>query len=291
MAGRNMHDVRIGVATGSLPEVLYNRRPKTTEGRAKMTFTLPPEVVATRQIKPLTDGGMRAAFAFPPGQEQLEFGPIDPTVLALRMENAEGKVIGSLVGFGCHPVCIYPHLPTTISGDYPAFATRVVEQMEGGICLFALGLAGNAVPIQRGPKPCEQIGTALGGEAFKRLQLAATTTDATLKAASREIALPVRTAPSGQDNISTEIQVLKLGSTYLVGLPGEVLVEVGLAIKKKAGIENLFIVTGANDAVGYVCHREAYDQGGYEPESGTRLAKGAGEVMIEQTLALIDAMK
>lgn len=299
IACRNMQDVRIGAAMGRLPEVLYNRRPTTGEGRAKMMFTLPPEVIATRKIETTREGDVRVAFAFPSPQEQLEFGPVDPTVLALRMEDTGGRIVGSLISFGCHPVCIYPYLSTTISADYPAFATRVVEQAEGGISLFALGLAGNTVPLQRGPRPCEQIGKALGGEALKRLQLAATTGDATLRAVTREITLPMRTTPPSDGSagnetpgsVTTEIQVLRLGSIYILGLPGEVLVEVGLAIKKKAGVENLFIVTLANDAVGYVCHRQAYEQGGYEPELGTLLANGAGEVMIEQALALLGEIK
>lgn len=105
------------------------------------------------------------------------------------------------------------------------------------------------------------------------------------------ITLPVRAMPSSGDSISTEIQVLKLGGTYIPGLPGEVLVEVGPAVRKRAGVENLFLVTLANDAVGYVCPQQAYEQGGYEPESGTHLAKGAAEIMIEQALALINEVK
>jgi len=66
---------------------------------------------------------------------------------------------------------------------------------------------------------------------------------------------------------------------------------VGLAIKSKAGVENLAIVTLANDAIGYVCHRAAYEEGGYEPGSGTDLAPGAGEIMVEQALALLNEIK
>ena len=291
IACRGMQEVRIGAAMGRLPEVLYNRRPTTPEGRAKMMFTIPPDVAATRKIETTREGNTRVTFTFPASEAPLEFGPVDSTVFALRMEDTSGRLIGSIIGFGCHPVSIYPHLSTTVSADYPAFARRVVEQAEGGISLFVLGLAGNTVPLQRGPKPCEQMGKALGGEALKRLQLVTAAADATLKAGTREITLPVRAGTSSGDSISTEIQVLRLGDTYLLGLPGEVLVEVGLAIKKRSGVENLFIVTLANDAVGYVPHRQAYEQGGYEPESGTQLAKGAGEVMIEQALALINEVK
>jgi hypothetical protein len=210
------------------------------------------------------------------------------------MEDAGGAIVGSLIGFGCHPVSIYPSMSTTVSADYPAYATRIVEQAEGGVCLFALGLAGNTVPLQRGAKPCAQIGTALGGEALRRLQLVATTGDVAVKALSREVTLPVKTsgaADTSPDAATTEIQVLRLGDIYLLGLPGEVLVEVGLAIRKQAGVEKLFIVTLANDAVGYICHQQAYAEGGYEPESGTNLAKGAGEVIVEQALALINEIK
>jgi hypothetical protein len=78
---------------------------------------------------------------------------------------------------------------------------------------------------------------------------------------------------------------------YFLGLPGEVLVEIGLEIKNKAGIENLFVISLANDTVGYVCHSQAYEEGGYEPGSGTNLAKGAGEIITKQTLNIIKQMK
>jgi len=81
--------------------------------------------------------------------------------------------------------------------------------------------------------------------------------------------------------------VLRLGDIYILGLPGEILVEVGLAIKESAGIDNLFIVTLSNDTIGYVCHADAYDEGGYEPAGATDLAKGAGEIVVKEALSLI----
>ncbi len=296
IAYQNMQEVRIGASMGALPEVVFNRRPTADDGQVKMAFTLPPEIAATRTIEACEDGVTRATFTFAAEEAPLRFGPIDPRVLALRMDDANGRVLGALVGFGCHPVCIYPHLSTTVSADYPAFATRVVEQVEGGTTLFALGLAGNAVPLQRGPGPCAQIGKALGAEVLKRLQLTATSGEVELKALIREISLPVKEPASAEgqaddgttDPMTTEIQALRLGDVYLLGLPGEVLVEVGLAIRRGTDIENLFIVTLANDAIGYVCDRQAYEQGGYEPGSATRLAPGAAEMMVERALALLD---
>jgi hypothetical protein len=300
IAHKNMQEVKIGATKGQIPEIVYNRRPKTGDGSVRMAFTLEPEVIATQKIKHGPDGSVRVTFVYTYEGTQLEFGPIDADVCVLRVEDVNGGIVGSLINFGCHPVCIYPYLSTAISADYPAYATGVVEQVEGGICLFSLGLAGNIVPVVRGVKPREKIGKALGGEALRRLQMVTTSGSATLMGLKKEIKFPTKKVPSPNGKadddkttnyVTTEIQVLRLGEIYILGLAGEILVEVGLEIKKRAGLKNLFIVTVSNDTIGYVCHSRAYEEGGYEPGSGTNLAKGAGEIMIKEAMDLINQIK
>jgi neutral ceramidase len=299
MAYKDMRQVKIGAAYGQAPEVVYNRRPKNSDGLVKMAFTLPPEVRATRKVVNEPDGQVRTTFVLPDDKTEWKFGPIDPDVRVLKVESMDGETLASLINFGCHPVCIYPFLSTTISADYPAFVTSVVEGAEGGLCLFALGLAGDAVPFDRGVLPRRQIGRAIGGEAVRQLQFVSTSSDVTLSAIKKEVKFPIKHPSTDKDSdedkipgpVTTEIQVLRLGDIYILGLPGEVLVEVGLQIKKRAGLDKLFIVTLSNDAIGYVCHSAAYDEGGYEPAGATNLAKGAGEIMIAQALELIDRIK
>jgi hypothetical protein len=309
IAHKKMTAVRIAAAKGEIPEISYNRRAKTKDGSVKMAFTLPDEVTATRRATEYTEGTEKTkkssevsvlSVAKSRIEDELVFGPIDPEVWVLRVEDSNGQIVGSIINFACHPVCIYPSLSTTISADYPAYAAQVVEEIEGGTCLFTLGTAGNIVPIKRGLKPCQQIGKALGGEALRRLQLVSTSGDVTLKAIRKEIKLPTKSPPSADGAaddsgttgyVNTELQVVKLGNIYLLGLPGEILVEVGLEIKKRAGLENLLIVSLSNDAVGYVCHSQAYEEGGYEPGSATNLAKGSGEIMINEALDLISQIK
>ena len=298
IAHKEMQQVKIGAAKGQAPEIVYNRRPKNKDGLVKMAFTLPPEVRATRKVVVDPGGGVRTTFVLPDDKAEWKFGPIDPEVCVLRVESMDGEILASLVNFGCHPVTIYPHLSTAISADYPAYVTSVVEGAEGGLCLFTLGLAGDAVPFDRGVLPRRQIGRAVGGEAIRRLQFITTTGDVTLSGLKKEVAFPAKKLPSPNtdsdktpEHVTSEIQVLRLGDIYILGLPGEVLVEVGLAIKKRAGLEKLFIISLSNDAIGYVCHSAAYDEGGYEPVAATNLAKGAGEIMIEQALELIGQIK
>lgn len=300
LAHRNMEEVKIGAARGESPEIVYNRRPKLADGSVKMAFTLPAEVIATRGVQAGPDGSVKATFTLPPDEEELTFGLIDPEVLVLRVEKTTGEIVSSIVNFACHPVSIYPSMSYSISADYPAYAARVVEQMEGGTCLFVLGAAGDIVPIERGEAPRERLGKALGGEALRKLQFVPTSSDVTLAALKRAITFPLKESPASGETaeadtssgeLSTEIQVLRIGDIYILGLPGEILVEVGLQIKERAGLGKLLLISLANDSIGYVCHKEAYDEGGYESGSATNLAKGAGEIMVKEALDLIGQMK
>jgi len=300
IAYKNMQEVKIGAAKGDIPEIVFNRRTKAPDGSALMTWGVSPEVAVSKKIQTGAEGSTIVSFTLDTEEPNLTFGPVDPEVCVLRVEDTNDNIVGSIVNFACHPVCVYPSLSTTISADFPGDATEVVEEIEGGVCLFTLGTAGDIVPYQRGVKPHQQVGKALGAEALRRLQFIITTGDVALKAIKREIRFPSKKPASPEETkdredpieyISTEIQVLRLGDIYILGLPGEILVEVGLEIKKRAGLENLFIVTLSNDTIGYVCHSQAYDEGGYEPGSGTNLAKGAGEIMIKQALNIINQMK
>jgi len=302
LAHKNMQEVRIGAVKGEIPEIVYNRRPTDANGSVQMKFSLPPEVLATREIVHGPDGSVRVTFTFPEGEPELIFGPIDPEAWVVRVENVDGKIVGSIVNFACHAVSgsAYPDWFYSISADYPGHTMRIVEKAEGGICLFASGTAGDVVPIRRGREPRVQIGKALAGEVVRRLQFVPTCSEVSLKALTKEVQLPLKEALSpdriidadkAKKTLTTEIQVLRIGDVYLLGLPGEVLVEVGLQIKERAGLENLLVISLSNDAVGYVCHSEAYEEGGYEPGSGTNLAKGAGEIMIKHALDLLSQVK
>jgi len=278
-AAKNTRPVKLGVVKGEISEIVYNRRTKKPDGSVAMTFRLPP------------------------ADPNLVFGPIDPEVAILRVEDTDSSIVGTIVNYACHPVCGATDNEEfySISADYPGYTARVVEQMEGGICLFALGTAGDMNPVRiRGENHRSRIGKALGGEVLRRLQFVSTSGDIALKALKKPVILPIKKdlpperitdVNKPEEILATEIQVLRIADIYILGLPGEILVEVGLEIKKKAGLENLFIVTLSNDTIGYVCHSQAYDEGGYEPGWGTNLAKGAGEIMIKEALELIDQMK
>ncbi len=82
---------------------------------------------------------------------------------------------------------------------------------------------------------------------------------------------------------AVEVQVLRLGKTFVVGLPGELFVEYGLEIKRCTLGNYSFAISMANGGLqGYIVTPEAAKVGGYEaalaifsPESGAILVNTA----------------
>lgn len=91
-------------------------------------------------------------------------------------------------------------------------------------------------------------------------------------------------------NLEAEVQVISIGQVALVGIPGELFVELGLEIQKRSPFAHTFIIELANDTLGYIPTRQAFAQGSYEPTS-SRFAPGAGEAMVEKAVELLKQLK
>lgn len=88
--------------------------------------------------------------------------------------------------------------------------------------------------------------------------------------------------------LEVEVQVIALSDDVaILSLPGEIFVELGLAIKKQSPFKHTFIAELANGSMGYVPNREAYPQGNYEVVSA-RGAPGSGEKLVEVALRLLN---
>ncbi len=93
--------------------------------------------------------------------------------------------------------------------------------------------------------------------------------------------------------IRLELQGIRIDDLVLVGIPGEVFVEIGLEIKSMAEAEGLkaIIVELANDYMGYMPTERAFDEGGYEtaiaqtlgfgPNLEAALLEGARQMLCE----------
>ncbi len=87
--------------------------------------------------------------------------------------------------------------------------------------------------------------------------------------------------------LEVEVQVIALGNELAwVSLPGEIFVELGLAIKQDSPFARTIIAELADGAIGYIPARRAYAQGNYEVISA-RCAEGSGERLVNAALRLL----
>jgi neutral ceramidase len=99
-------------------------------------------------------------------------------------------------------------------------------------------------------------------------------------------------AESGKrETMALEVQVFRLGDDLaLVGLPGEVFVDLGLAIKRRSPFAQTFVIELCNTAPAYIPTKKAFEEGSYETVNSL-IAPGGGELIVEAALKLLDGLK
>jgi hypothetical protein len=293
-AYRSLKEAKVGAGSGCEESISHNRRMKMNNGTAWNDWLRPPK----DQIVGVC-------------------GPIDSEVGVLKVENMDGSTLGAIINFSCHNNA---GGIGGISADFAKYATEVIENVEGGEsgALFMPGACGNigAGGVQSG---AQKVGKILGAEALKTLVRTPTVEDVKIAAMRREIELPLRKFelqlseirkiwPSGEDvfrkeleflkqvkedHISTYIQVIAISDTAFVSVPGEMFVELGLEIKRKSPFERTFVIELANDYVGYIPTRVAFEEGGYETLNArsSKVAPEAGKIVVENALSMLESIK
>lgn len=310
IAYRGRREARIGFGRGAEPDIAFNRRFRMKDGSVRMN----PGIGNPDIVEPV--------------------GPIDPDVLVMRIDDADGQPIGVVSNYACH-ACVVGGLE--YSADYPGELGRALKRMLGErtVSLFVQGASGDINHIDVSGRldttnkdHYRTMGRILAGEAFK--VRAKTDTSGQLRPLVRSVYVPVRfrtptdeqiadahrllqapegeapateiklarqileLAQKGEERAEAEIQAIALGDAAIVGLPAELFVEFGLAIKRDSPFPLTIVSQLSNGSVsGYVCTREAFRQGGYETRLRpySRLAEETGERLVEHALKLLRELR
>ncbi|MEO6034375.1 MAG: neutral/alkaline non-lysosomal ceramidase N-terminal domain-containing protein [Verrucomicrobiota bacterium] len=88
-----------------------------------------------------------------------------------------------------------------------------------------------------------------------------------------------------------EVQVFRLDSeTAIVGLPCEIFVELGLAIKAASPFKKTIVMSICNDRPSYVPTKKAFAEGSYEV-TNARVKPGVGETLVDTAVKLLREIK
>lgn len=91
--------------------------------------------------------------------------------------------------------------------------------------------------------------------------------------------------------ILLEVQVFRLSDDLaIVGLPGEVFVDLGLDIKRRSPFARTLVVELCNDTPAYIPTQKAFTEGSYETINSL-IQPGGGEAMVDLAVTLLQEIK
>jgi hypothetical protein len=228
---------------------------------------------------------------------------VEPLVWVLRVDSMEGDVRAVLVNFASHPT-ILPAKNMLLSAEWPGVLQQEIEKaFPRAVALFTNGAQGDQSPQDaQGADDFERMtdyGRRFAGIAAEVARGIETRADVGIgfkrgrpelpelqfpESAGKKFAAYLDAAREGLPR-TAEIQVFRIGSTALVGLPGEPILAVGQAVGASVveqGFERAVVIGLANDYIGYLVNETEYAHGGYEVESRSYYGPGLGTFLAEQ---------
>ncbi|MBN2131086.1 MAG: neutral/alkaline non-lysosomal ceramidase N-terminal domain-containing protein [Sedimentisphaerales bacterium] len=230
------------------------------------------------------------------------YGPTDKEVLVMKVARPDGAPVAAAFDYATHATCLGGK-NYTISGDVIGLAEQFAEKILGSetVAPAFAGASGNIDPWFRVlpafntepgwvPEPV-LLGTFLGEEVVHVYRdISRTSSAGVIGTAFATLQLPAKpsedAAGKNPDPVPFNVTVGRLGDVAFVGLGGEVLTEIGLAIKAGSPCACTFVITHCNGAAGYLAPKHLHVEGGYEIRS-TAYAPQAADVVVRQSIRML----
>jgi neutral ceramidase len=203
------------------------------------------------------------------------------------------RPFGLLLNYTMHPLTA-GHTSSLISADVPGVVRRLVkESMECHTC-YMTGATGDNHPKapEAGFAETARVGQVLATEAIKRtydafrlagpLRIGCLTRTVPLRLRTREeferiplngsdervITENLRRVEEPGARVDVEFSLLAIGPILFIGVPGELLAEVGSVFKWFSPFKRTYVMYQATDSLDYLAHPNAYLWGGFETMCG-----------------------
>jgi hypothetical protein len=100
-------------------------------------------------------------------------------------------------------------------------------------------------------------------------------------------------APQQGQERTTVVQAVLIGDVAIVGVPAEFFTALGQEIKRRSPYRYTYIAELANDYIGYLPDRKAFELGGYQTWTGLHsfAEPGTGEAVVDAVVKLLEELK
>ena len=252
-------------------------------------------------------------------------GPFDPDLPVLSFQKPDGKLEAVLFNHSTHTIGVVK--PGTRSPSFYGLAAQELEAEKGGLFLYFSGASGSThnlgLPAAEAelriknavvdamdsahPRAVDHV-RGLRSELTVKVRTfdeskddAAVISYCVKRLGSEKAAMPtievfrkmrkVLAPQQGQER-KTWVQAIVIGDVALVGVPGEFFTYLGEQIKRRSPYRDTFVFQLANDYVGYIPDRRAFDRGGYQVWTGLHsfLARGSGELIVDEAVGLLERL-
>jgi putative membrane-bound dehydrogenase-like protein len=252
------------------------------------------DALADRRPARLTWGVGQIGFAI---NRRTRGGPVDRDLPLLLVRDLEGKVRAVYVSYACHCVTLSHN---KISGDWAGYAQEAIQDaFPGAVALVSIGCGADANPSSgvSGDKVevAQRQGAEIAAEVKRLSKTYLAPVAGKLTAAVQTIELPLADLPTREQwqerakrndavghharvqlekldrkealptKIAYPVQTWAFGDALaMVFLPGEVVVDYSLRLKRELDCRRLWVNAYANDAPCYIPSERVLKEGGYE---------------------------
>jgi neutral ceramidase len=217
---------------------------------------------------------------------------------------------GVISNYTMHPI-VAGRVSNLISADVPGVVRNLVRESLGCPLCYITGAAGDNHPRRpnTGFEEMRRVGAVLASAAIQRcsdalmieepIKMKHATHSLVLNYISVEeyCSIPANMKPTSMQNhlfepggpVSVEYTLLSIGPVLFVGVPGELVSELGSVLKWFSPYQRTYIMYNATPNLGYISHPNAYKLGGYEPLK-TELSPGSVKRLIQHMLSSMEDM-
>jgi neutral ceramidase len=246
-------------------------------------------------------------------------GPIDPELWVARFDALDGKMLGTLVNFTCHP-CLHDRIKTHFwSADFPGVIAEHIAQAYGpqAVCVFTQGASGNIQPpVSWAPDWKERSAVFAKAAVDAARDAIPVEGHVAVDYVRRDVDVPrcnaeaqrpeaitrlgwrpesfegaKRTAAAMPPTLNVPVSAARIGPFAIATNAGELFVEWGISVKQRSPFPHTVLSELTNDWVGYEPTDLAFQHEGYETLAGANFVSLQGiQKLVDTSVELLQEL-